>query len=109
MTDIRKPWSAYPDDYRAALMRAYLDGYDANFPAAHLADSWQARMQWMSADIRRQADAPQELREAATQVKWNEPRATVSGWTVHGAVRARMPVTDEQLIAHLRDASDSTE
>jgi hypothetical protein len=98
---IRKAWHQYPDAERAALIRAYLAPPHAlAFDFEAWARSARSRLQWMQADIRRQGEAPADLRAAAEAVKWGNPEPTAKGWQIVGAIRKRpLPGQIEAAIA----------
>ena len=101
MTEVRKAWHAYPDAERSALVRAYLNPPHAlQFQFDSWAHSARSRLQWMQADIRRQGEAPADLRAAAEAVKWSNPELTEKGWQIVGTIRKRpLPGQIERQIA----------
>jgi hypothetical protein len=71
-------------------VRAYLNPPHAlAFDFEAWARSARSRLQWMQADIRRQSEAPADLRAAAEAVKWGNPEPTKRGWQIVGTIRKR--------------------
>lgn len=87
-------WQAYPRALVAALLQAHRlpSGYEVPSLTKSEAYSLRVRLQKMQAGLRRQAaHIPQELADAAAQVKWAVIPTSPASYTVHGLAVAAAP------------------
>ena len=80
-------WHAYPRDLMATMLQAHRlpGGYEAAGLAKSDAYSLRVRLQKMQAGLRRQGPAvPNEVREAAEQVRWVVVPVSPTSWTLRG-------------------------
>ena len=99
-----KPWQDYPDQYRAAVLRAYSAGrHDVQFDYSTAAYSFRTRAVWMQRDIAAQQDAPEDLRAACTAVRWEGPRLNSGGTcTLTGTTAPRPGLTDDDILKAMK-------
>jgi hypothetical protein len=105
MTTPRKPWQDYPEYLRQTILYAWRDPpYTMFFDSRAWAYSAAVKLNWMQADIRRQPDAPEELRQAAGTVKWVVRAGAAGKWQVIGSHRRQpLPGQIEAAIAAQQD------
>ncbi len=102
-----KPYSEYPQEYRAAVLSAAAGPHRIVFEHSKAAYSFRMRVWWMQNSIKDQADAPSDLRAACAAVRWTGPKLNEYGtWTLTGTTEPRQGLTDADVIGAMKGGSN---
>lgn len=98
-----RPYTDYPQEYRAAVLRAAAGPYSVTFEHSKAAYSFRMRVWWMQQSIKDQADAPADLRAACDAVRWTGPKLNEFGtWTLVGTTEPKPGLSDADVINAMR-------